>query len=145
MAECGGANWLERSPCSFLHKLSLILFGELCGNGYFCGSNPLLRMSFSSGKRWVIFTTWLKYITASALFVLLTGFVGEHSIRQRISRKREIATLRQTIAQLQARFAQDKAKLDLLKSDLGEIRRVARERYYMRTEGEDVFIIMDEP
>ena len=106
--------------------------------------SPFCSMHFSSGKRWVIFTTWLKYLSASALFVLMTGFVGEHSIRQRIQRKREIATLRQTIAQLQERFAQDKAKLDLLKSDTEELRRVARERYYMRTEGEDVFIIMDE-
>lgn len=89
-------------------------------------------------------STWLKYMIAAGLFVLMTGFVGEHCIKQRIERKREIATLRQTISQLQERFAEDKAKLDLLKSDVNEIRRVAREHYYMRTEGEDVFIIMDE-
>lgn len=100
-------------------------------------------MRFSEGKRWVVFYSCVKYVVALLLFVLMTGFVGEHSIRQRILHKREIATLRLTISQLQERFAEDKAKLDLLKSDVNEIRRVAREHYYMRTEGEDVFVVLD--
>lgn len=101
-------------------------------------------MKFSAGKRFVQVTGWLKYIVALALFVLFTGFVGEHCVKQRIVHKRDIAVLRATIAAEQERFAKDKAKLDLLRSDIDEVRRVARESYFMRKANEDVFIIMDE-
>ena len=87
---------------------------------------------------------WAKYLVALALFVFFTGFVGEHCIEQRLVRKQEIVALRQQISALQARFAQDKEALDLLKSDIDEVRRVGREKYFMHRPTEDVFIIEDE-
>lgn len=101
-------------------------------------------MNFSAGKRFVQVTGWLKYLIALALFVGFTGFVGEHCVKERIVHKQDIRVLRTTIATEQARFAQDKAELDLLRSDLDEVRRVARESYFMHKTNEDVFIIMDE-
>lgn len=87
---------------------------------------------------------WVKYVVALAVFVFFTGWVGEHCVKQRLVRRREIAALRQQIRAHRARFEADRQALTLLKSDIDEVRRVAREKYYMRRPTEDVFIIEDE-
>ena len=86
----------------------------------------------------------IKYIVALAIFVASIGFIGEHSITERVKRKQEIAELQAKIAELQQRFSEDRKMLDQLKNDPEAVRRIAREKYYMKTENEDVFIIEDE-
>ncbi len=86
---------------------------------------------------------WIKYVLALAIFVVSIGFVGEHSISERIKRKQEIAELQTKIAEQQRKFREDKEVLERLKNDPDEVRRVAREKYYMKRESEDVFIIED--
>ena len=85
-----------------------------------------------------------KYIIASAVFVVSLCFIGEHSCVERRKRSAEIVELKSKIAEQQRRFAEDKAQLDELKKNPEAVRRVAREKYYMKTSNEDVFIIEDE-
>ncbi len=85
-----------------------------------------------------------KYAIALAVFVVSIGFIGEHSITQRLKRKQEIATLQHKIAEQQRKFEEDKRVLEELKSNPEAVRRVAREKYFMKRQNEDVFIIEDE-
>ena len=85
-----------------------------------------------------------KYFIALAIFFVSIGFIGEHSITERIKRKQEIATLQSKIAEQQRKFEEDHHELELLKSDPDAVRRVAREKYFMKRSNEDVFIIEDE-
>lgn len=86
----------------------------------------------------------LKYIIALCVFVGAIGFLGEASIVNRISQQQEISKLKGEIADYNRRFEQDKEKLDALKNDHDAVKEVARERYYMKTDNEDIFIIEDD-
>lgn len=86
---------------------------------------------------------WVKYLLAFAIFVLSIGFIGEHCIKERIKRKYDISELQTKIADLQSTFHEDNVVLERLKNDPEEVRRIAREKYYMKSENEDVFIIED--
>ncbi len=85
-----------------------------------------------------------KYVIALAVFAVSIGFIGENSIVERIKRKQEIADLEAKIAEERRKFEEDKQTLEDLKNDPEAVRRVAREKYHMKTEQEDVFIILDE-
>lgn len=85
-----------------------------------------------------------KYVIALAVFIVSIGFVGEHSITERLKRKQEIATLQSKIAEQERKFEEDNRVLEELKSDPDAVRRVAREKYFMKRANEDVFIIEDE-
>lgn len=86
----------------------------------------------------------LKYAVALAIFVVMIGFVGESSIVNRISQNQEISRLKSEIDEYNRRFEQDKKTLDALKHDPEAVKEVARSRYFMKTDNEDIFIVEDE-
>ena len=86
----------------------------------------------------------LKYIVAFAIFVVAIGFIGENSIVNRISQQREISKLKGEISEQEREFESDKQVLEALKHDNDAVKEVARSRYYMKTDNEDIFIIEDE-
>ena len=95
----------------------------------------------SSVKYWIF---KLKYVVALAIFVGTIGFVGESSIVNRISQQREISRLKGEINEYNRKFNQDKKTLDALKNDPEALKEVARSRYFMKTDNEDIFIVEDE-
>lgn len=86
----------------------------------------------------------LKYAVALVIFLGVTAFVGESSWINRIEQKREITKLKSEIDEYNRKFAEDKKVLDALKHDDNAVKDVARSRYYMRTDDEDIFIIEDD-
>lgn len=89
-------------------------------------------------KRWIF---KLKYVVAFAIFVGVIGFVGESCLVNRVSQQQEIARLRAEIDEYNRRFEQDRKMLNALKFDDEAVRDVARSRYYMKSDDEDIFII----
>ena len=85
-----------------------------------------------------------KYIIALVIFVFLIGFVGEHSLVNRVAQKNRIAQLEQDINLQKEQFQKDKETLNRLKNDPEAVKQVAHEMYYMKTADEDVFVIEDE-
>lgn len=85
-----------------------------------------------------------KYLIALGIFVFTIGFVGESCVVERIKNKEEIARLEKEIAELQQTESANMAMLQELQDDPDALRRVARERYYMKQADEDVYIIADE-
>ena len=83
----------------------------------------------------------LKYLVALAIFVVAIGFVGENCLVNRIGQQQEIAKLKGEIDEYNRKFEKDKATLDALKHDPDAMKEVARSRYYMKTDNEDIFII----
>lgn len=74
----------------------------------------------------------------------MIGFVGEHSLVDRIAQKNKIAQLEREIDIQIEQFQSDKEKLNKLKNDPEAVKQVAHEMYYMKTADEDVFVIEDE-
>ncbi len=95
----------------------------------------------SSIKHWFF---KLKYVIALAVFIIAIGFVGESSIVKRIGQQQEISRLKGEIDEYNRKFEQDRKTLHALKNDPQAIREVARGRYFMKTDDEDIFIVEDE-
>ena len=95
----------------------------------------------SSIKQWFF---KLKYVIALAVFVIAIGFVGESSIMNRIGQQMEISRLKGEIDNYNRKFEQDKKTLNSLKNDPEAIKEVARSRYFMKTDNEDIFIVEED-
>jgi len=86
----------------------------------------------------------MKYVLAFAIFAIAITFFGESSLINRMSQKKEIDKLSTEIEEQQQKFKNDRETLNSLKNDPEALKRVARERYYMKAEDEDIFVIEDE-
>ncbi len=86
----------------------------------------------------------MKYVLAFAIFAIAITFFGESSLINRMSQKKEIDKLSTEIEEQHKKFKHDKETLNSLKNDPEALKRVARERYYMKAEDEDIFVIEDE-
>lgn len=86
----------------------------------------------------------LKYVFAFLLFAVSITFLGEGNLLVRFEQKQEISKLQGEIDEYQRKFDSDRTVLNSLKNDPDALREVAREKYYMKTENEDIFIIEDE-
>jgi cell division protein FtsB len=76
--------------------------------------------------------------------IALVGFTGENSFmahRRYVSRINE---LQEEIDILTRQFQHDQSLLRKLQTDPKMVEKVARERYFMRRSGEDVFVMEDE-
>lgn len=84
-----------------------------------------------------------KWFFATVIFVIFSGFVGESCMLNRWAQRREISRLKDEIETYQKKFNEDKKTIKRLKEDPEAIVEVARERYFMKTPQEDIFIIED--
>lgn len=85
-----------------------------------------------------------KYPLALIVFGVFIGFIGESSLVNRCSHKAEISRLETEIEELETKFEADKETLRRLENEPEAIKEIAREKYYMKTAEEDVYIIADE-
>ena len=77
-------------------------------------------------------------IIFTALFVL---FLDGNSVWERHYRWQRISELKETISELQASYDENTRQLNELRSNPENVAKIARERYYMTREGEDLYII----
>lgn len=85
-----------------------------------------------------------KYPITIIIFAFIMIFIGEGSVINRSKHKKEIQALQAEIDKYQKKFDEDKIALERLKNDPDATKEVAREKYYMKTENEDIFVIEDE-
>jgi len=85
-----------------------------------------------------------KYVIALIVFALVITFVGDGSLINRFAQQQEISKLQGEINEQTRRFESDKAQLIRIQTDHDAVKSVARERYFMKTDNEDIFVIEDE-
>lgn len=85
-----------------------------------------------------------KYILVIVLGVILVGFLGEDSITAHLRYKGRIAELEEEKARYEADCANDQAQIHELQHNPKAVERIARERYFMKMDDEDVFILSDD-
>ena len=86
----------------------------------------------------------LKYTVVCVLGVLLVGFLDENSVMSHLKNRHRIAELQEEIDQYNAEFRRDQAQIRELERNPKAIEKIARERYYMKADGEDIFILSDD-
>ncbi len=85
-----------------------------------------------------------KYVIVIIGGIVVVTVVGENSMLQRYRYSREIAALEDEIEEQETEFTQDSLRLVELERDPNAIRKIARERYFMKANDEDIFVLSDE-
>lgn len=75
---------------------------------------------------------------------ILIGFVGENSIRKRLEYGLRVDELKEQIDKYNVRNEQDTKHLRDLQRTPKTIERIARERYFMKADDEDIFVLSDD-
>ena len=85
----------------------------------------------------------LKYVVVVIVAIAIVGFLDENSIYHHIHNKTVIRDLQQEIDQYESLYEADQENLRKLDEDPKAIEKIARERYFMKAEDEDIFVISE--
>ncbi|MGX8695402.1 MAG: FtsB family cell division protein [Prevotella sp.] len=102
---------------------------------------------FSKTKNLVmrfIHLKYKKYVLVLALGVFVVGFLGENSVVAHLRNKGRIDELRSEVARNIAITKSNQEKLNKLQTDPKTVEKIGRERYFMKTDDEDVFVLSDD-
>ena len=86
----------------------------------------------------------IKYIIAIVIGVLLVGFVGENSLWSHMRNLRRISKLNDDIEEYNSRHNRDQEQLQRLDANPKAMEKIARERYFMKADDEDIFVLSDD-
>lgn len=87
----------------------------------------------------------LKYVVVAVIAVVLIGFVDENSVWSHLRNKQRIDNLEKEIRQYTDQYRHDQAQIHMLDRDPKAIQKIARERYFMKADDEDIFVLSDDP
>lgn len=85
-----------------------------------------------------------KYAITIVVGTLLVGFVDENSFMHRVQLKMQISDLTDEINIYNAQNEADLKQLKELRHGAGAYERIARERYFMQAEDEDIYVLSDD-
>ena len=84
---------------------------------------------------------YLKYIVVFAIGITVVGFVGENSVMAHLRNKLRIGELQEEIDHYTTQYKHDQNRIRELNSDPKAMEKIARERYFMKTDDEDIFVL----
>ncbi len=87
---------------------------------------------------------WLKYAMVTLLAVVLIGFVDENSVWHHFKNQQQISELQEEIQRHTNQYNRDRKKIKMLDSNPKEIEKIARERYFMKEDNEDIFVFEED-
>ena len=94
--------------------------------------------------RFYYFCAGHKYWLALGLFIIIAGVVDENSFWNIFKANQRINELNTDIASYRRQYNRDSTRLRKLETNPSEVRNIARERYFMKAENEDVYVIDEE-
>ena len=87
---------------------------------------------------------FLKYAVVCIAGVLIVGFLDDNSVWSHMKNLQRISELQEETEKYNANFERDQAQIRELNKNPKAIERIARERYYMKADNEDIFILSDD-
>lgn len=85
-----------------------------------------------------------KYGIVIVFFILLMGFIDENSLLERYHHRVELNNLRADIRKYKEMYEHDTKYLEEMHTNPEIMTKIARERYYMKTDDEDIFIFKED-
>lgn len=82
-----------------------------------------------------------KYAITIVIGVAVVGFIDDNSIMRRVQLDMQMSDLQEEIDRYNAINAEASRQLDALKHDPKAYGRIARERYFMKADNEDIFVL----
>ena len=86
----------------------------------------------------------LKYAVVCIVGVLIVGFLDENSVWSHMKNRQRIDELTEEKAQYNADYQRDQAKIRDLDRNPKAMEKIARERYFMKADDEDIFVLSDD-
>lgn len=85
-----------------------------------------------------------KYHITVCLGLTLVGFADEYSFMNRLKLDMQISEMEEEIERYSAQNEKDIKVLQELRHNPAAYEKIARERYFMKTEDEDIFVLSDD-
>lgn len=82
-----------------------------------------------------------KYAITIVVGVAVVGFIDDNSILRRVQLDMQISDLQEEIDYYNGINAEASQQLDALKHDPKAYGRIARERYFMKADNEDIYVL----
>ena len=82
-----------------------------------------------------------KYLIVIIAGILIVGVVDDNSIRQHIKYQIQIASLREEIDKYHQQYDKDLHMLREMRKGTDVFGKIARERYFMKADDEDIFVL----
>jgi len=86
----------------------------------------------------------VKYGVVLIIGVVFVGFLDENSIYAHICNKQRISELHDEIAFYEGEYQRDQSRIHELQNDPKAMEKIARERYFMKAQDEDIFVLSDD-
>lgn len=91
--------------------------------------------------------SWIKskYFIAFAAFFVVIVFLDKNDLFTQLDRRKELHQLEKTRQHFQTQIESEKKELESLKNNPATIEKYAREKYLMKRDNEDLFLITEKP
>jgi len=91
--------------------------------------------------------SWLKnkYFISLAAFIAILFFFDKNDVFTQYARHKELRELQQSKQHYSSQIATESKELEQLKSNPATLERYAREKYLMKRDNEDLFILPEKP
>jgi cell division protein FtsB len=99
--------------------------------------NPLLRRGVGRLPFWLK----NKYLISFTAFCVILFFLDKNDIFTQLERTRELRKLRQSKAYYTTKIEAERKELEALKYNPAALEKLAREKYYMKRDYEELFIV----
>ena len=128
----------------------LINYYELCIMNYelFCNfARKYQNMKIIEKVKNYSLLVWrsqvLKYAVVCVVGVLIVGFLDENSLWSHMKNRQRIDELTEEKARYNAAFQRDQAQIRELNTNPKAMERIARERYFMKADDEDIYVLRE--
>ena len=90
------------------------------------------------------FIAHYKYLVVMLLGVLIVGFIDENSFMRRVQLELQISDLQNDIEKYNKQYEDDSKQLREIRRNPKTIEKIARERYFMKADDEDIYVLSDD-
>ena len=87
---------------------------------------------------------FFKYSVVCIAGVLIVGFLDENSVWSHLKNQQKIEELEEETARYNAVYKRDQAQIREMDMNPRTMERIARERYFMKADDEDIFVLSDD-
>lgn len=86
-----------------------------------------------------------KYAITIIIGILLVGFLDENSFLHRVQLEMQISDLTDEIDRYNRQNESDLKQLKAMRTGPRAFQKIARERYFMKADDEDIYVLSDDP
>ena len=114
---------------------------------YLCSQINYFMKVLTSIKAYVLrmwSSVYFKYAVVCVVGILLVGLLDDNSLWNHFKNLQHIEELSREKEKYNADFQRDQAQIKELNKNPKAMEKIARERYYMKADDEDIFILSDD-